>query len=165
MELLQFAKQKLLNGWSKLDSTNPTHHAQTLTCLAIRFALEFNADLNLHAIACKQVENHMQLCIAVMTGFKQLVTIMGLEPLLAKAVLLLLHRSDKNLVQHLAYHSDLNYINHRWCSELVAALIIMQAQDTAIVKANRRWMFISEFIEALLPLSAYNTLQSSLPTL
>jgi hypothetical protein len=165
MELLQFAKQKLLNGWSELDSKNPTHHAQTLTYPAIRFALEFNADSNSHAIACKQVENHMQLYIAVMTGFKQLVTIMGLEPLLAKAVLLLLHRSDKNLVQHLAYHLDLNYINHRWCSELVAALIIMQAQDTAIVKANRRWMFISEFIEALLPLSAYNTLQSSLPTL
>ncbi len=59
--------------------------------------------------------------------------IAGLEPLLAEAALQLIHGTkDNNLVQHLAYHSDLHCINHRQCGELVAALIIMQAQDMAL---------------------------------
>ncbi len=66
-------KQKLLNGVSQVDpedSKDFQNYAQTLTCLTIWFALEFNVDSNSHAVACEQVECHMWLCIAVTTKFE-----------------------------------------------------------------------------------------------
>jgi hypothetical protein len=68
-----------------------------------------------------------------------------------------------NPVPHLAEHSDLNCVDRGRRGELVATLIIMQARDAAGPN-ERRWVSVCEFMEALLPLDAYEYLQSSLPT-
>jgi hypothetical protein len=49
---------------------------------------------------------------------------------------------------------------------MVAALIIMQARDASLAASaiERRWVPVSDFMQALLPPSAFETLLSSLPT-
>jgi len=58
---------------------------------------------------------------------------------------------------------DLNSIDRGRRGELVAALLIMQAYDAARESSRRRWVSV-DFMEALLPPSAYNTLLQSAPT-
>ncbi|SRR5216683_3851152 len=123
-----FVKQKLLNGLSTLNSGN-LKSPRTLTCLSVWFGLEFNTDAISCAVACTQVEHHMQLCLAATIRFERLITIARSEPLLAEAASQLMHESWTNLVCHLANHSDLNCVDCGWHGELVATLIIMQACD------------------------------------
>jgi hypothetical protein len=67
-----FAKQKLLDGPPVLASVNGSG---SLACLSVRFALEFNlADEDARGVARKQIERHMRLCVAVTTGFEDLVS-------------------------------------------------------------------------------------------
>ena len=161
-ELFLFAKQKLLNGQSSLINGNGPG---SLACLSVRFALEFNADSISRDVTCIQVERHMRLCVAATTGFERLVTIAGSEPLLAEAASQLMRESLAKPVRHLANHSDLNCVDRGRRGELVAALIIMQARDAALsTSENGRWVSVSDFIQALLPQTAYDTLQNSLPT-
>jgi hypothetical protein len=53
--LLDFAKQKLLDG---LDVLAENNRPGCLACLSVRFALEFNMDGTARDIACVQVERH-----------------------------------------------------------------------------------------------------------
>ena len=160
-ELLQFAKQKLLNGPSTLDSRNSS---ASLACLCVRFGLEFNADAISREVACTQVERHMRLCLAATTGFERLVTITGSEPLLAEAASQLMGGNLKNPVHHLAKHLDLDCIDRGRRGELVAALIIMQARDEASEMERSRWISVSGFMKALLPEASFEDLHNSLPT-
>ncbi|KAM6489485.1 hypothetical protein JOM56_015042 [Amanita muscaria] len=162
-KLLSFVKQKLLNGPSTLDVDNAPG---ILACLSVRFALEFNADWISSRVARTQVERHMRLCVAATPGLERLITLAGSEPLLAEAAYELMHPSignQANPVKYLAAHSDLNCVDRGQRGELVAALVIMQARDAALSKA--KWVFVSQFMEALLPVPAYEQLSKSMPTL
>jgi len=122
-------------------------------CLSVQFSLKFNADLTSCEVAYKQVEWHMWLYTAAMTGLERLVTIAGSEPLLAKAALQLICKDKANPVYHLANHSDFNCINLGRHGELVAELLIMQAYDTAVSENKNR--SVCDFLLALLPQTAY----------
>src|SRR5579863_3623877 len=161
-KLFLFAKLKLLDGQSSLINGDGPG---SLACLSVRFALEFHAHSISRDVTCIQVERHMRLCIAATTGFERLVTLAGSEPLLAEAASQLMRESLAKPVRHLANHSDLNCVDRGRRGELVAALIIMQARDAALsTSENRRWVSVSDFIQALLPRTVYETLQNSLPT-
>ena len=71
--ILNFAKQKLLNGKSTLGKDR----SSSLACLSVRFALEFNMDGTAGDIVRTQVERHMRLCIAATAGRNTLVTLPG----------------------------------------------------------------------------------------
>jgi hypothetical protein len=161
--LLYFAKQKLLDGKSKLLPA--ADEPGSLACLCVRFALEFDINPNerSRAIIHKQIERHMRLCIAATTGFDVYVTIAGSEPLLAEAAFELIRGSEVSSVRHLANHSDLNCVDRGRRGELVAALIIMQARDISL-QPTRRWISVGDFLQALLPSDAFNTLRTSRPT-
>jgi hypothetical protein len=109
----------------------------------------------------------MRLCLAATTGFRKLVTCSASEPLLAEAAFEILHHSDASSVHHLANHANLYCVDRGRRGELVAALIIMQARDAALPTTlhRRRWVTVAEFMQSLLPVSAYDTLINSLPTL
>ena len=158
-------KQKLLDGGSGL---NQGDSPRSLACLSVRFALEFNSDSRSRDVACKQVERHMRLCLAATTGFESLITLAGSEPLLAEAASQIMYNSGASPVHHLAEHSDLHCVDRGQCGELVAALIIMQARDAAVMaqppNLRRRWIPITDFMQALLPKDKYIDLQGSLPT-
>jgi hypothetical protein len=160
---LLFAMQKLLNGRSLLAGDD---HSGSLACLATRFALEFNEDPESRMLSCTQVERHMRLCLAATTGFERLVTCSASEPLLAEAAFEILRTSETSVVNHLANHSDLYCVDRERRGELVAALIIMQARDASLPLAipQRKWVCVTEFMEALLPPSAYANLLESHPT-
>ena len=164
-ELFEFAKQKLLDGRPELKAGDSPG---SLACLAVRFALEFNADSISRQVACTQVERHMRLCLAATTGFERLITLAGSEPLLAEAASQLMHNSGANPVRHLANNSDLHCVDRGRRGELVAALIIMQARDAAVAAQpptqRRRWVSVGDFMQALLPKGRYVDLQGSRPT-
>jgi hypothetical protein len=110
----------------------------------------------------------MQLCLAATAGFKELTTLSGSEPFLAEAALQLVHDSGANPVHHLANYPDLNCLKIGRGELVVAALIIMQARDTAVAAQpptqGRRWVSVSDFMRALLPNEKFIELQGSLPT-
>jgi hypothetical protein len=170
-----FAKEKLLNGQSWLEEGN---RSGSLACLSVRFSLEFNADSVSRDVTCKQVERHMRLCLAATTGFTRLITLSGSEPLLAEAAWQLMRDSSAKPVRHLASHSDLHCVDRGRRGELVAALLVMQARDSAVatqLKRERlagrerpeghRAVSVTDFMEALLPQSSYDVLRGSQPTL
>ncbi|KAF8494140.1 hypothetical protein F5888DRAFT_1848288 [Russula emetica] len=159
--VMDYAKQKLLDGQNELKSGN---WAGSLACLSIRFALEFNMDGTARDVTFAQVERHMRLCIAGTAGLEKLISIPGSEPLLAEAAYELMKGTRTNAVCHLAGHSDLNCIDRGRRGELVAALLIMQAYDAARAVSGRRWVSVVNFMEALLPPSKYNHLLQSAPT-
>ncbi|KAM6503962.1 hypothetical protein JOM56_000905 [Amanita muscaria] len=158
--VLDFAKNKLLNGQSTLDASNAPG---ILACLSVRFGLEFNEDIISSRVARTQVERHMRLCIGATTGFERLVTLAGSEPLLAEAAYELMHSIPNTPVRCLATHSDLNCVDRGRRGELVAALIIMQARDAAVLSVRARRVSVCEFMQALLPDSAYEDLSKSTP--
>jgi hypothetical protein len=164
-ELLEFAKQKLLDGKRRLEKKDSSG---SLACLSVRFALEFDMASNFRAVTCKQIERHMRLCLAATMGCKTLITFVGSEPLLAEAASQLMHGSMANPVSCLANHPDLHCIDRGRRGELVAALILMQARDMAarlLPPMHRaRWVSVSTFMEALLPEQAYIALEGSRPT-
>jgi hypothetical protein len=66
-----------------------------------------------------------------------------------------------NPVCHLANHSDfLHCVDRGQRGELVAALILMQARDKASQSmGGTRWVSVSTFMEALLPIKQHEALQ------
>lgn len=158
-----FAKWKLLNGKSTLDCAD---EAGSFACLSARFTLEFNTSPVSHAVARTQAELHMRLILQADAAFENVVTTTGSEPLLAEAASELFKQSLANPVHHLAYHPDLTSVDRGRPGEMVAALIIMQARDASLAASaiERRWVPVSDFMQALLPPSAFETLLSSLPT-
>lgn len=110
-----------------------------------------------------EVERYMRPCIAVTAGHEKLITIPGSEPLLAEAAYELMKGTRTNVVCHLAGHSDLNCIQSWAAWELVAALLIMQAYDTARVN-GKRWVSVVNFMKALLSPSKFDNLLQSEPT-
>ena len=133
----------------------------SLACLSVRFALEFDVVSNFREVARKQVERHMRLCLAATTGCETLITFSGSEPLLAEAASELMYDSLANPVRHLANHSDLHCIDRGRRGELVAALILMQTRDkaTRLPMEGKRWVSVSRFMEALLPIAKYKDLE------
>jgi hypothetical protein len=162
-ELLLFTKRKLLNGKSTLDSAD---EAGSFACLSARFPLEFNTSPVSYAVARTQAERHMRLILQADPAFQNEVTTVASEPLLAEAALELFKQSLANPVHHLAYHPDLSTVDRGQPGEMVAALIIMQARDASLAASviERRWVPVSDFMQALLPPSAFKTLLCSLPT-
>jgi hypothetical protein len=158
--IMDYAKQKLLNGPSELRNGN---WASSLACLSIHFVLEFNMDGTAHDVIFSQVERHMRLCIAATAGLEKMITIPGSEPLLAEAAYELMKGTQTNAVRHLAGHPDLNCIDCGRRGELVAALLIMQAYDVAREK-GKRWVSVVNLMEALLLPSKFNNLLQSEPT-
>ncbi len=159
-----FAKRKLLNGKSTLDFADK---AGSFACLSARFTLEFDASPDSHAVACTQVEHHMRVVLQADPAFEKVVTTVGSEPLLAEAASELFEQNLANPVHHLAYHPDLSSVDRGRPGEMVAALIVMQARDASLATSavERRWVSVSDFMQALLPPTAFGTLQSTLPTL
>jgi hypothetical protein len=162
-ELMDFAKQKLLDGPTELAEGD---RPGSLACLSVRFALEFSMDGTARDVAYAQVERHMRLCVAATTGFEKLVTLAGSEPLLAEAAYDLINNTQTDAVWHLAHHSDLNCVDRGRRGELVAALIVMHARDAARGASliNRRWVTVADYMKALLPPSDYENLRVSRPT-
>jgi hypothetical protein len=113
------------------------------------------------SVARKQIERHMRLCVAVTTGFEVLVTIAGSEPLLAEAARELMSSTHANPVRHLANNSDLNCVDRGRRGELVAALLIMRARDAS--SGATKWVYVTDFIKALLPAPAYEMLKNAAP--
>ena len=153
-------KQKLLDGKRQLEEKDDSG---SLACLSVRFALEFDMASNFREVACKQIERHMRLCLATTTGCETLVTFSGSEPLLAEAASQLMQGSMVNPVRHLANHSDLHCVDRGQRGELVAALILMQARDKAVITQSpmerTRWASVSSFMKALLPETNYKALE------
>ena len=162
-DILSFAKQKLLNGKEFLEDADSLG---SLACLATRFGLEFNEDEDSRDICYKQVERHMRICLATTIGFKKLITCSASEPLLAEAAFQLMSDSPSSPVKHLANHVNLYCVDRGRRGELVAALIVMQARDASLPRnvPPRRWVSVTQFMEALLPSQASEVLLRSLPT-
>jgi hypothetical protein len=159
-EVVLLARAKLLVGRSTLTDINGPG---PLACLSFRFALEFNlADEKARNVVLEQIERHMRLCVVATAGFKTLVTIAGSEPLLAEAARYLLDSTYKSPVHHLANHPDLNCVERGQLGELVAALLIMRARD-ASSSLSKRSVYVTDFMEALLPSSAYKKLKKARP--
>ena len=159
-ELFKFVKLKLLDSKLELEEKDDSG---SLACLSVQFSLEFDMASNFHEVACKQVERHMWLCLAATTGCKTLITFSGSKPLLAEVVSQLMRQSMVNPVCHLANHLDLHCVDHGQCGELVAALILMQACDKAVMmqlsSERMRWVSVGSFIKALLPEMNYKALE------
>jgi hypothetical protein len=159
---MELARVKLLDGPNTLKNAGP---GETLACLSVRFALDFNMDGAGGNVARTQVERHMRLCLAATAGRDSLVTLAGSEPLLAEASYELMKQTQSNPVYHLAKHSDLNCVDRGRRGELVAALLIMRACDAArAASSGQRWVPVDVFMEELLPPAEYDMFKKSLPT-
>ena len=110
------------------------------------------------------VEHHMQRYFWDGPRFSRLSTISGPEPFLAKAGAELIDRSQRTAVQLLVAHIDLDWIDRERRGELVASLLIMQARDIGHAEYwKREWVFVRDFIKALLPPDNYKDLMATLP--
>ena len=163
-DILKFAKRKLLNNKDSLEEADVSG---SLACLAMRFGLEFNEDEDSRDVSYKQVERHMRICLAASTGFKKLITCSASEPLLAEAAYQLMLNSSASPVKILANHANLYCVDRGRRGELVASLIIMQARDASLpgYLAKRRWVPVTDFMEALLQPELSKSVLNSLPTL
>jgi hypothetical protein len=154
-DLMDFAKRKLLDGGTIL---NDSKGQGTLACLSVRFALEFDlTDRYGREVVQTQIERHMRLCVTATANFEKLITIAGSEPFLAEAARELMFRSNFGAARLLAENSSLSCIDRGRCGEVVAALIIMHACDASSARA----VFVSDFMKALLPASAYEKLKTA----
>jgi hypothetical protein len=108
----------------------------------------------------------MRICLATTTGFKKLITCSASEPLLAEAAFHLMFNSTASPVKHLANHANLYCVDRGRRGELVAALIIMQARDASLPAhlPQRRWVFVTEFMQALLSSQVSENFLDTLPT-
>jgi hypothetical protein len=92
----------------------------------------------------------MRLCTTASSGFEDLFTTVGSEPLLAEAATVAMTKNKKRLIQHLSTCMDSNCINLGERGELVAALLVMQARDAVASENDRRWVYVCEFLKKLL---------------
>ncbi|KAI0261148.1 hypothetical protein BC834DRAFT_490945 [Gloeopeniophorella convolvens] len=144
----------------------PTIGDCVLASVAIRFALEFNPTTawQRHSVL-KLVERHMRLCISATSGFEALSTTSSSEPILAEAALEILSETHESPVRHLAGRLDVPFIDRGNRGELAALLILMAARDKAARMKGTRDISLCEFLEALMPASAYAQLKDALPVL
>jgi hypothetical protein len=78
--LVRFAGEKLLNG------SEPLTEEQELACLSQRMPIQFYS--NTHSSRKKeqqQVESHMRVCLKVLPGFENMITISPSEPILSES--------------------------------------------------------------------------------
>jgi hypothetical protein len=162
--VLTFAKQKLLySSFTKMSS------AGILACLSVRFALDFDLSARSRSQEDNQVEEHLRLCLRAISGFGYILTTAVSEPFLAKAAAQLIpsyyHTATpaEDLVTH-----GLDCIDYGQQGSLTASLLIMQARDMARGKEwerDREWVYVLEFMTALLPPDEYNTFISTPPAI
>ncbi|KAI0295650.1 hypothetical protein B0F90DRAFT_1750072 [Multifurca ochricompacta] len=107
----------------------------------------------------------MRLSLAATTGLEDMITGVGSEPYLAEAARMIISGAGVNPIRCLVENSDLNCVDRGQRGELAATLIVMHARDAASLVTKRRWVFVADFMKALLPSSAYDELKESLPTL
>jgi len=165
-EVMTFAKSKLL-----YTSSSEMSSAGILACLSVRFALEFDLSAA-HARSHEdnQVEAHLRLCLRASRGFGRLLTTAVSEPYLAKAAAQLIPSAyhTGTPAEVLATHEWLGCIDCGQRGELIASLLVMQARDMARGKeweCDREWVYVREFIKALLPPDEYNTFISTPPAI
>ena len=156
-DLMTFAKRKLL-----CSAENMTPEG-ILACLSVRFALELDLSVpGSRSIADTQIAQHLRLCSGATPGFDHLFTFAGSEPFLAEAAAeLICQHSSGTAVKLLATHPHLNFIDCGQRGELAASLLIMEAKG--LQYAQRKWVYVRDFMKALLPKDAYETLISTLP--
>jgi hypothetical protein len=157
----------LLGGSHSIEAndgdTSITTTDRSIACLSVRFPLDFDfSDPDARHLVRKQVERHMRLCTTAASGFEELFSIVGSEPLLAEAASHIMADSKTSPIRELSIHMDKNCINHGERGELVAALLVMQARDAPTTASNRRWVFVPEFIEKLPGASARTVGESKL---
>jgi len=160
--VLGFAESKLLcdRVWHASDLDTSAR----LACLSVRFALEFEfSDSNGRAMEATLVERHLRLCLEASPGYLDISTAAGSEPFLAKAAARFIFRLMETPVRLLKGYTE--WIDCSRRGELVASLLVMQARDIGQAKYHQReWVFIRDFMKALLPPDNYNVLMATLPT-
>jgi len=156
-DLMIFAKHKLLCGTEDMTPEG------LLACLSMRFALELDLSVaGSRSIADTQVSRHLRLCLGATPGFDYLFTFAGSEPFLAQAAAGLIRKHNRDtVVKLLATHPHLNFIDCGRRGELAASLLIMEAKD--LLYTEHKWVYVRDFMKALLPGDAYETLISTLP--
>jgi hypothetical protein len=150
------------------------YHLQTsakLACLSVRFALEFMfVGSNGRKMKATLVQQHLRLCFGASPGFSRLSTAAESEPSLAKAVSrfingLTIDRDTDSRAAVRLLEGCTDWISYGHRGELVASLLVMQARDIGQAKYHQReWVFIRDFMKALLPPDNYNVLMATLPT-
>ena len=164
--LMNLAQMKLTNcDPSRPITKSRLTSAGILACLSVRFALEFDLSCpSTRLVQATQVERHMRICLAASPGLDCLLTVAGSEPFLAKAAEELIKISQQSPASLLRHHNELNCIDRGQRGELVALLLLMQARDMASEKASSRgWVYVGEFMEALLSQDAHQAVFSGLP--
>ena len=103
----------------------------------------------------------MRLCIAATADLGKLSTITGSEPYLAEAARELM--SGVGTVKYLAKNASLDCVDRGQRGELVATMLIMRARDAAADVSGGRVVSVNDFMKALLPIKAYEELESMKP--
>ncbi|KAI0292085.1 hypothetical protein B0F90DRAFT_1772875 [Multifurca ochricompacta] len=101
----------------------------------------------------------MRLCLVATTGLEDMITVVGSEPYLAEAARMIISGAGANPIRCLVENSDLNL--RRCLPHSSSCRPAMMASSAT----KRRWVFITDFMKALLPASAYDELKKSLPSL
>ncbi|KAI0257920.1 hypothetical protein BC834DRAFT_848155 [Gloeopeniophorella convolvens] len=176
-QIYHLAKQKILGGRFTVDQIMrpfgwghlPSEDTCALASLAIRFALDFNpTTARQRDSVLWLVERHMRLCIsATEPGLEaRLSTTSSSEPLLARAAQEILSEMGRSPVHYLASTFAVPYIDHGDRGELAALLILMAARDKAAsMSLSRGVISVCDFLEALMPESAYAQLNDARPVL
>ena len=131
--IVTFAADKLLCRSSKRNTelTAP----ESLACLAVRLGLEFKATSWLDSASERtQVERHMRICLAATDGFHTMITISPSEPLLAEASSVVMRQclGPKEAPTALLKHINDSYLNAGDRGEVVGALLLLLARDSAV---------------------------------
>lgn len=160
---------------------------EKLACLDVRLGLEFRGT---HWIdrseECRQLEQHMRLCVSATRGFKEMFTVAPSEPLLAEAASQGMGRwgAAKTLLSHIKH----SHLDAGARGELVVALLALLARDNALrilkppldpptvsklkVKyadhlkedGAQRVVRVIDFLKALLPQSCHEQLDNHIPS-
>lgn len=165
--LMRLAWMKLLNYDGPITG-DKLKSAGILACLSVCFALEFDLScLSTRLVQATQVEWHLWICLVASPGLDSLLTVSGSEPFLAKAAEEILALSKKSATELLSHHKELNCIDHGQCGELVALLLLMQAHNMATKKdkasSDRGWVYVGDFMKALLSQCEDQALFTALP--
>ena len=79
--ILKFAQLKLIN-YKLAKSKDGLTESQSLACLSVRMALEFNSTtFTAHSQEQEQVEGYMPICLMVNDSFETMKTVSASEPL------------------------------------------------------------------------------------
>jgi hypothetical protein len=165
--VLKFAEQKLHCYGGDVRRAYDLEPSAELACLSVRFAPKFDfLGSDGYKMETTLVERHLRLCLGASPGYYPglLSTTAGSEPFLAKAAAILINRlMDINTVKLLK--ACTRWVNYERRGELVASLLVMEARDIGQAKnPEREWVFIRDFMKALLSPDNYNVLMATFPT-